>query len=320
MPHKDGGQFLDSFPVAGILGNGIGYTLSPMIHGSAERAGGKGCDYQVFDITPENLDTFLERSKSMDELIGFNVTIPYKEELARRLDALHESAREVGAVNTVAVRGGHLIGYNTDRPALERVLSAALNDGYFASAGWTAVVLGAGGVARAAIWAMIDIGMLKHLVMMSRNENRAHALKNDFYVDFTQRSISFSSQKWLDFATLFVDKPAIFINATPLGTMGPSGEIDIPSPAVSHAKLQMFDIVLDLVYAPPETVLTRNAVGAEVYAVGGGGMFIEQALLSREIWFGKHRDEKERMAMVSAYVSWSKKVSGDTEQGDSDVD
>lgn len=306
MPSPDESHSLAAFPVAGILGHKIDYTLSPMLHRAAEEGSGRQCDFQIFDIEPDKIDGFLKSAHNIDGLVGFNVTKPHKEAAAARLDALHESAREVGAVNTVAIRGGHLIGYNTDRPALAAVIKAEFSDKELPSDNWTVVLLGAGGAARAAIWSSIDSGILRHLVVMSRNQDRVHRLKNDVYVDFTRRGYSFSWHKWMDWATLYVEPPSILINATPLGTDNRMGEIVEGEISIPETKFGMFDIVIDLVYSPPRTKLMQDAESSGVYGVGGAGMLIEQALLSRNIWFGDADLNKERAAMVAAYTSWSR--------------
>ena len=312
MLASDESNFLASFPVAGVLGHDIGYSLSPMLHAAAERASGRECDYQVFDIPPENLRGWLINAGSIDGIIGFNVTTPHKEDLARYLNAIHDSARQVGAVNTVAIRGGHLIGYNTDRPALQRVFRSAVMEEIHPSEGWTMVLMGAGGAARASVWAALDAGILKHLVVMSRNENRVHAMKNDFYVDFTRKGTTFSWHRWQDWATLYTEHPSILVNATPIGTDYQTWEGASDFFDISSSKLEMFDIVIDLVYNPPETALVRKATEAGRTAVGGGGMLIEQAVLSRSIWFGEGEEEKERAAMVAAYSSWARKTAEST--------
>ena len=314
-PARDSG--LDMFPVIGLLGQGIGYSLSPMLHDAAGRASGRESDFQLFDVQPENLDGMLVRAAKFPDLVGFNVTVPYKKEIARRLNALHESAREVGAVNTVAHRGDHLIGYNTDRPALVSVLKAALDESDFPSENWTVVLLGAGGGARAAAWAVLDVGMIKHLIVASRSHDRLHSFKNDLYTAYSRAGVSFSTHGWLDWATLFVEKPAMLINATPLGRREAGGNIRFTGPAFSYEQLSQFSLVYDLVYSPPETRLVKMAREAGCVAVGGGGMLVEQAVLSRAVWFGEGYEQTERAAMVASYYTWSRKSDSAVVPGDS---
>lgn len=304
-PESDGS--LDTFPLIGLLGYGIGYSLSPMLHDAAGQASRRECDFQIFDVDPDGLNGFLSRLGQYPELIGFNVTAPYKEEVAKRLDALHDDARDVGAVNTVVHRGDHLIGYNTDRPALVSVYRAAIKEGGFQDEGWTVVLIGAGGAARAVAWAAMDCGLVKHLVVMNRDEDRLHAFKNDLYTAYTRSGVTFSRHSRLDWASLFVEPPAMLINATPLGRADARGRIREPSPSPPSAHLEQYSIVLDLVYNPPETGLMKAAQDAGCLAVGGGGMLVEQAVLSRKLWFGEGAEHIERVAMVAMYASWAKK-------------
>jgi shikimate dehydrogenase len=307
MDSPDTDNSLDVFPVIGLLGQGIGYSLSPMLHDAAGQASGRECDFQLFDVHPEGLDGMLRRVVEFPELVGFNVTTPYKEEVAKRLDALHDSAREVGAVNTVAHRGEHLIGYNTDRPALVSVFRAAIAEGGLQSDGWTVVLLGAGGAARAVAWAALDAGMIRHLIVSTRSRDRMHSFKNDIYTAYSRAGVSFSSHGWLDWATLFVDKPAMLINATPLGSLNADGLIDEPSPVPPGERLGQFSVVLDLAYSPPETELMQAARDAGCTSIGGAGMLVEQAVLSRALWFGTGMEHIERVAMVAMYTSWAVK-------------
>jgi shikimate dehydrogenase len=309
MPNSEEEQGLDVLPVAGVLGHNIGYSLSPLLHAAADSASGRRMDYELFDVPPEHLDSFLRRVSRFPDLIGFNVTMPYKVEVARRLDAMHEGARETGAVNTVALRGEHLIGYNTDRPAIAKVLQAELKDAELPFKGWTVVVLGAGGAARAIAWALLDLGIVDNLIVVARGADRLHSLANDVYFAYSRADATFSRHPWLDWVTLFVNPPAMLVNATPLGNIESGGEIGEPSPVPPPDRLRQFDLVFDLVYNPPETELVRAARDAGHRAVGGGSMLIEQAILSRSIWLGEGKENVERMAMVAAYMSWATKVS-----------
>ncbi len=305
-PESDHG--LNVFPAAGVLGHGIGYSLSPLLHEAAGQASGRECDYQLFDLAPNGLDDFLERVTRFPELIGFNVTTPYKEEVARKLDALHDTAREVGAVNAVAHRGDHLIGYNTDRPAFVSVFRAALKEENLSGDGWTLVLLGAGGAARAIAWAALDLGVIKHLIVSARSEDRLHSFAHDIYTAYTRSKVTFSRHKWLDWATLLVDPPAALVNATPLGSADVGGAVFEASPSPPQEHLKQYELVIDLSYTPPTTGLLKAAEKAGSTAIGGSGMLVEQAVMSRAVWFGEGEEEIERAAMVAAYLSWAKRT------------
>ena len=301
-------QGLGLIPVAGLLGHDIGYSLSPLLHAAADQASGRRCDYQLFDVPPDSLPGFLSRVNQFPELVGFNVTRPHKETMARRLNALHDSAREVNSVNVVALRGEHLIGYNTDRAALVSVIRAQVGEARLPANGWTVVLLGAGGGARAAVWAVRDLGLVAELIVSARNDDRLASFTNDFYVAYSMTGAEVSSLPWLEWGDLDVTPPAMLINATPLGSADAHGEVTEPSPIPPDEILAKLSLIIDLVYTPPETGLVRAARQAGCQAVGGAGMLIEQALLSRALWFGEGEEEVERAAMVAAYTSWSGKA------------
>jgi shikimate dehydrogenase len=309
MEPPDEEHGLDIVPIAGLLGHEIGDSLSPLLHSAADSASGRNVDYQLFDILPTQLDMFLSNAVDYPGLIGFNVTAPHKETVAQRLDAMHESARQIGAVNTVAIRGEHLIGYNTDRPAIASVIRAEIAGARLPENGWTVVLLGAGGAARAITWAVLDVGMVDNLIVTARNEDRVHLLGNDAYFAYSQAAATFSRHAWLDWATLIVNPPAMLINATPLGSSRLPESWLIPS----KARLSQFNIVLDLAYNPPETDLMKAAREAGCIVRGGGAVLVEQAIGSRAIWLGQGKESLERAAMVAAYISWVRKVSRATE-------
>lgn len=308
MDSPDESQGLGLIPVAGLLGYGISYSLSPLLHSAADQASGRRCDYQLFDVPPDKLAGFLSRVSQFPELLGFNVTRPHKETLARRLNALHDSAREVNAVNAVALRGEHLIGYNTDRPALASVIRAELKEGELPTEGWTVVLLGGGGGARAVVWAVRDLGLVESLVVSARNDKKLDSFVNDFYVAYSVVGANVGGHPWLDWNSLEVSRPAMLINATPLGNADARGNVPEPSAVPPKDVLKGFDLVIDLVYNPPETGLIQAARESGVQAVGGGGMLVEQAVLSRALWFGEGREHVERAAMVAVYTSWSGKA------------
>jgi shikimate dehydrogenase len=140
--------------VYGLLGHPLGHTASPAMHNAAFRALGLNAIYLAFDVEPASLEDAVRGLRAL-KVGGFNVTIPYKERIMPLLTQLDPSARRVGAVNTVKVDGGALIGYNTDlagflAPLMELKLELQ---------GLSALILGAGGAARACVRALLDAGV-----------------------------------------------------------------------------------------------------------------------------------------------------------------
>ena len=307
-------------PATGILGHGIGYSLSPMLHAAADMASGRMTDYNIFDFPPGAIEGFLERALEFGEIVGFNVTTPYKEVLFSRLGSVHAQAQEVGAVNTVKVEKGTLVGYNTDRPAFAASLTAALNENNLPHENWKVVIMGAGGAARAVIYAILDRGIAEEIILMNRSEDRKVYLLLGLDALCRARGVKLLQHDWLKWSGLddgvSENHRMMLINATSLGTMDSEGRIKCDSAVPRHDLLSKFSLVFDLVYSPPATRLVQAANNAGVLAVGGGRMLVEQAVLSRAIWFGNEHIASERDAMISAYNTWAAKNASGMSEGD----
>ncbi|MCK4720202.1 hypothetical protein KAU08_06065 [bacterium] len=297
-------------PVTGILGSKISYSLSPMLHSAADQASGRMSDYNIFDVPPMGLDGWLEQVVKFGEVIGFNVTIPHKEAIFKRLDAAHEQAKEVGSINCVGIKDGFIIGYNTDRPALASVISSALAEKEFPGENWKVVILGAGGAARAALWAVLDLKIAKEIYISSRSEDRRFFMLLHVQKECDNRDVNLIQAEWLDWEKLNIggdENPVMLINTTPLGTADGNRRVKLPSPLIPGDILPDFTMVVDLAYTPPVTGLMKSAEKVDVHAIGGSGMLIEQAIGSRSVWFGEGKEEDERAAMVAVYSSWASK-------------
>jgi len=307
MLSPDDSSGLQSVPLIGFLGHNIGYSLSPMLHEAADHASNRMCDYQLFDVPPGNLEGFLSMVNEIPGLKGFNVTIPYKEVMARRLKEVAPSARESGAVNVVNLEAGELVGYNTDRPGFIYLVKAGLLLCRCPMADWNAVILGAGGAAKAAVWALLDLGMTKKFFVMGRDEKKLASFVNDFLVAGQHFGTEFQGLDWLDWTSVPAprdDENLMLVNATPIGTMDLAGCTSLPVHLPHPEIMEYFNLVLDLVYSPGETGLMAAARASGVTAVGGAIMLIEQAIQSRRIWFGQADEDAERKAMGMAYDQW----------------
>ncbi|MFH1675645.1 MAG: hypothetical protein ABIC40_01385 [bacterium] len=308
MTVSDENQGISQFQVAGLLGQDIGYSLSPTLHEIANQASGRRCDYQLFDVRPEHLSGFLKRIIEYGEIVGMNITTPYKVAMAGKLDAVQTEARETGAVNVVGLRGDHLIGYNTDRPAMAKVIRAALSEGEHDRYNWTVVLLGIGGAARAMAWALADTGIIRNLIVVSRSKTNATDFLSDIRRPYYEAKADVSIIEWSELNDFSIAAPAMLINATPLGCISANGRVLNESPNLPPGSIQRFELVIDLIYNPPETGLMKAAALQGIHTVGGGGLLVEQAALSRSIWFGKGKEDIERIAMTAGYVNWVKKI------------
>jgi shikimate dehydrogenase len=265
----------------GLLGWPLGHSLSPQIHEAALQAAGLNGAYRLFPIPPLPdgaglLQGVFERFRRR-ELHGLNVTIPHKQAVLAMLDGLTEAAKAIGAVNLIYLDDQRLVGDNSDAPALMVDLerSFALQN----QAG-TALVLGAGGAARAAVYAL-NQGRWQVYVAARRYQS-AQGLVADLS---SQANATGSGLLALPLeAAALENLPAcdLLINATPVG-MPPLLEktpwpADLPFPDKSY--------VYDMVYNPPESLLIRSARATGHQTANGLGMLVEQAALSFERWTG----------------------------------
>jgi shikimate dehydrogenase len=255
-------------PTACVIGWPVRHSRSPLIHGHWLKTLGITGEYVAVPVEPDRIDAFLAAFPSSG-FVGGNVTVPHKEAAFRAVAATDEAATAIGAVNTLWLERGRLVGGNTDAYGFLANLDEAV-PGWAANAE-TAVVLGAGGAARAVVWALLDRGFAK-VVLVNRSMDRAVALREVF--GSTVRPAGWGElPHWLGRADLLV-------NTTSLGMAGqPPLEVDLSG-------LRNSAVVTDLVYVPLETPLLRAARQGGLAAVDGLGMLLHQAVPGFERWFG----------------------------------
>ncbi len=204
---------------------------------------------------------------------GLNVTIPHKQTVIPLLDALTPEAEAIGAVNTIFLRDGALTGHNTDAAGFiadAKKLSAFSWQGL-------ALVLGAGGSARAVVYALLREGW--QVAVSTRRAEQAEGISKQFAV-FSKKPITTFQYPLTPYSLLLT--PDLIVNTTPLG-MFPNA---ITSPWPADLPFPQTAAVYDLVYNPRETKLVRDARRAGLPAMNGLGMLVEQAALAFKIWTG----------------------------------
>ena len=276
----------------GLLGWPVSHSLSPAIHNSALQALGLEGEYRLFPIDPLNPSQFsllLEKLRN-NELAGLNVTIPHKQSIINYLDEITPSARIIGAVNTIYSVDNRLIGHNTDAPGFVVDLEKRMGIGY--SPG-KAIVLGAGGSARAVVWALTEKKW--HVTVASRNQEQSENLAFYFNSINKASSIGWGKMDLESMATL-MEEVTLIINTTPVG-MFPNIEM---SPWPVGLSLPTDAFAYDLIYNPSETLFLKNAKDSGMGTANGLGMLIEQAALAFEIWTGV---TAPRDIMVEAVLS-----------------
>jgi shikimate dehydrogenase len=248
-----------------LIGDPIAHSRSPAIHARAFALLGVDAVYASCRVLAAELPVALAGLRALGAA-GFNVTVPHKEQVALAVDKIHPAAQRMGAVNCVVRDGDALVGHNTDAPGLLRALRGRGID----PAGARAVIVGAGGSARAAAWALS--GVAARITILNRTEGKARAL-----AALVRAAGCASDAATLDAAgplreaTLVVQCTSIGLNTS-----------DLPfDPALLDAKCAL----VDLVYAPggPTELLKRFAGRA----VDGIDVLVHQAIASLEIWLGR---------------------------------
>lgn len=249
----------------------VAHSLSPVMHAAAFRAASLPGTYEARRVTRGELPAALAALRAPG-VLGANLSLPHKAAAARLLDGLSEAAQAIGAVNTVIHQNGRLIGDNTDAPGL----LAALQDAD-APRG-PAVVLGAGGAARAAVYALVGNG--RPVWVWNRTLEKAQQLAQDFdtpAAEFHVRAANFGALPWSEIA--------LVVNATSAGLNAPE-----ESPLPTFPSLPEGALVYDMVYKPLETRLVRDARERGLRAESGLGMLAQQARLSFKAWTGVDLD------------------------------
>jgi shikimate dehydrogenase len=264
----------------GLIGYPLSHSLSPQIHTAALQSRGLKGDYSLFPIHPEDkqgLEDLLSRIRS-GEIHGLNVTIPHKQNVIPFLDELSDTAGSIGAVNTIYLRNDKLIGDNTDAPGFLADLKL-LSDAVVFNFQPSVLVLGAGGSARAVVYALVNGGW--NVILAARRVEHANELSRQF------EEVSIME---FNLQTFQRSNPQLIVNTTPIG-MTPNPD---QSPWPENLPFPTDAVIYDLVYNPRETKLVRDAHAQGLNATTGLGMLIEQAALSFEIWTN-HNPSREIM-------------------------
>ncbi len=259
--------------IFGVIGFPIEHTASPAIHNAAFAALGLDCAYLPLAVRPENLGRAVAGLSSLG-IIGLNVTIPHKETVIACLDEVSEEARRIGAVNTVAIRSGKLIGYNTDGKGFVQALK---EEGKIDIQGRRIVILGAGGAGRA-VAVQSGLEGAGELIIFDKIAPRAKRLAADIGRNIPQLRVGVISR---DEIKSNVGEADILINATPVGMNAGDKLLIDPEWLLPRT------LVFDLVYNPQETRLMQASRERGCSVVGGLGMLIHQGALSFELWTGK---------------------------------
>jgi shikimate dehydrogenase len=267
-----------------VMGHPVAHSRSPMLHGYWLKTLGIPGAYELKDLTPEQFPDFVTHLEA-NGYVGGNITVPHKEAAYRLVGARDQAAEAIGAVNTLWLENGRLMGGNSDTHGF----IANLDD---RAPGWDvpgcrALVLGAGGAGRSAVYALKQRGAEVDLV------NRTLARAEDLAARFGPRVHAHG----FDAVPRLLREADVLVNCTSLGLAGkPPLEIDL-------GPLKRSAVVYDVVYVPLETGLLAAARKRGHRTVDGLGMLLQQAGFGFRKWFGGNpKVTAELRAMVEADI------------------
>lgn len=242
----------------GLVGERLSHSQSPQIHAEIMRQRGIDGTYEILEFSKE---TFARDFNALKDsgYRGVNITIPYKESVLPLLDDISQQAKYIGAVNTVLFKDGRAKGFNTDYNGFVSLL----DHNNITVKGKGAVILGSGGVAKAVVKALLDLGIYD-LTIVSRGKQNFHGNYTVSYEFFKEERV----------------KSDLLINCTPVG-MYPGVDVSpIPKEYINA------DVVIDTIYNPPKTLLLKYAEELGLKTVNGSYMLRDQAEKAQDIWNG----------------------------------
>jgi shikimate dehydrogenase len=259
-------------PNLAVIGHPVGHSRSPAMQTAALSGLGLAGEwtYGALDIAPEDFEAEVAELAAEGEYAGVNITVPHKEAALAMADEASEAARAIGAANTLSFKDGRILADNTDAGGLLASLPS-IPEG-------SALVLGAGGAARAAIWALVDAGVDVHV--WNRTADRGEAVAAELGARFV--------------AAPDPANYALIVNTTAVGLAGEDTFEALPLKPDSFAPGQ---VILDMVYTDEPSALLVAAGAAGATTVDGLEMLVQQGALSLRIWTG---EEPSIEAMRSA--------------------
>jgi shikimate dehydrogenase len=266
----------------GVFGDPVAHSLSPQMQKAALEAAGVEMGYARFQIAPGDLQDALKLLPGLD-FVGVNLTIPHKVAALSLVDEIDETARQIGALNTIKVEQGKLFGFNTDGKGFARAIreefSVDLRD-------LRVLVIGAGGAARAIARECAN-EKCERLVIANRDPETAQRVVENLRTFFAGPRVLGPVARLqaigMDEANLRfqIGNTDLLVNATPLGLN--RGD---PAPVSAHL-VEPHLMVYDTVYTSGPTALLFGAIAAGARAANGRSMLLHQGALAFEIWFDR---------------------------------
>ena len=274
--------------IIGLIGENIENSLSPLFHNQIILKHSVNFCYLPFQVVETDLGEAIQGIRALN-VRGVNITFPYKEKVIEFLDEVEESARRIGAVNTIVNNKGILTGYNTDVIGFKKSLQ---DNGKFVIKEKKAVILGAGGAARAVTYSLLEEG-IEEISIFNRTLEKAKKIKQNLSPFFPKSSINIFSFEQNDLKDK-IKKANLLVNATSVGMASQLNNTPLPDEKLFHPDL----LVYDLIYHPAKTFFLRQAerVGAKI--INGLPMLVYQGIESFYLWTGFKPEEKEILEII----------------------
>ena len=275
--------------VCGILANPVEHSMSPMLQNLYARCTGTDFIYVPFKVKEEELQAAVSGAFALN-ISGMNVTVPHKQAVMRYLDGIDETAREIGAVNTLVRTERGYRGYNTDVPGLKR----AVEEAGFTVKGRDCLLIGAGGAARAAAY-MLARGGAESITVLNRSLEKAEELAeygNRIAGRMLMRALPLSQWNALS------GKRYLAIQCTSVG-MHPAEDA---APIEDKEFYHLIEEALDVIYTPAETKFMRMVREAGGRAVNGLKMLVYQGAVSYELWNPGVQVDRETLALAETLI------------------
>lgn len=261
---------------AGVIGHPITHSKSPLIHGYWISKHGLLGSYDAIDISPAQLETGV-RKLITQGYRGFNVTLPHKQEILKLCDDVDDTARSIGAVNMISIQNGKLKGFNTD--AFGYIENLKAHNGSIDKSK-PAIVLGAGGAARAIVYGLLQ-GGFQNIIVTNRTLEKAIEIA-------AMDGEKVKTCPW-DEREMALSDAGLLVNTTALGMTGKEKLL------IDLSRLPQDAVVSDIVYAPLMTDLLLQAKERGNTVVTGIGMLLHQARPAFAEWFGVMPDVDEAL-------------------------
>lgn len=250
--------------------------MSPVMFNAAFKTLKIKAEYKAYEIEEGNLDDFMKIVRS--DFAGLSVSLPYKEKVMRYLDKINKDAGRIGAVNTIINHEGYLFGFNTDYLASNKALFMSITGYKILRKDPIAVVIGAGGAARAVCYGLLKMGI--HVWIANRTKIKADRIAMEFAEMFRNSEIHSVPLENIETGDILINTTSIWIQNPDIGAL------DLPY-FCKPEYVKEFQLVMDICYKPLETPLIKVVKRLKKPYVTGDKMLLYQAADQFELWTGK---------------------------------